>query len=228
MHKYTAIIGAAALAWSTLSTAQVATIDVNSLPQLIQMQQSVLQLKNQLDQQLKQYEAMTGTSGFGGMGGNSAYDAAQKFPDSWDDVYGGSNPYKSKAEGVLDSLDQQTDGMDKTEAMKYTRQRVRVNNAQDRVVMQKVYDDQKAEMRTLEKLQKEIKQAQTQKQIEDLQARVNISQGTINAQQMRMQNMASLQDAQQRMYTDQQRRAFMRKMVGDDVTSEPTSPSITE
>lgn len=212
-----ALVSAAFLAGG--AQAQIATVDLQSIMQLKQQYET---MQSQLEKQMKQLDAVTGTSGMGAIGGNSAFDAAQKFPEQWDQVYGTNNAYESNAEQTLGQLDQQTDGMGIAEAQEYTRERVRLKNAHDRAVMQKIYDDNMEEMDNLSELQQEIETAQTQKEIEDLQARINVSQGTINAQQMRMQNMVSLQDAQQRMYEDQRRRAFMRKMVGDENDQSPS------
>lgn len=227
MLKHTIAIATLAIGLGTMGSAQaqIATLDVNSIAQLQQLKQQYESMQNQLKNQIGQLEAMTGTTGMGSVGGNSAYDAAQKFPEQWGDVYGSGNAYDNTAQQTLDQLDSQTDNMSISEAQEYNRERSRLKNAHDRAVMQKVYDDNQAELANLNDLQQEIKTATTQKEIEDLQARINISQGTIGAQQMRLQNVVALQDAQGRMYDDQKRRAVMRKIQGKDGSVK--SPSLS-
>ncbi|WP_448128196.1 type IV secretion system protein [Salinicola sp. NYA28a] len=205
--------------------AQIATLDMNSMAQLTQLEDSVKQLQQQYQKQIEQLDAITGTSGMGSIGGNSAYDAAQKFPEQWDDVYGSSNAYSSNAEQTISSLDNEISNMTNDEAIEYTRQRSRTKSAHDRAVLQKIYDDNRQELENLSELQEEIKTATTQKEIEDLQARINVSQGTIDAQNMRLANMIGLQGSQSQMYEDQRRRAVMKGIVGDKDSMSSTNLS---
>lgn len=226
---FTASALAFSLAAASSANAQIITLSpdelASNMQQLAQLQQQWETLKDQLQEQQRQLEAMTGSAGYGNIFGNSARSYQEQFPEDWGDVYGSGNDYASDAEDMLRELDQITDGMSPQEAIEYTREQVREKNAHDSIVMQQVYNNQLAELEEIERLTDEIDRAVTQKEIEDLQARIQTAQGAIAAEQLKVQNMVALQDAQQRLYEDQRRRAFMNRVVGD--RDSVNSPSIT-
>lgn len=204
--------------------AQVAVFDASSLAHLATQ---ISKMKDQLEEQKRMYEALTGArsynhGNFGQYGDN--------LPEEWGDVYGdalgGDSAYQADAQSVLDALSSEVEGMNELEAVNHMNNRIREKNATDRVMMQRVYDNQQLELREMEELAQEIDSAQTQKDIQDLQARIQTSQGAIQANQVKLQNMAMLQEVQSRLLEDQREQAARNRLIGDGSEDSFRAPRI--
>jgi type IV secretion system protein VirB5 len=81
---------------------------------------------------------------------------------------------------------------------------------------EQAYDNQMRELNDMQTLTQQIGQATTQKQIEDLQARIQTAQGAIHGEQTKLQLMAMGQQAQQQLLQQQKAVAQKRYLLGDD------------
>ncbi len=213
-------IAAALASLPTVSTAQIPVTDVVSIAaRAEQMAMQLVQLKNQLGQMEQQYAALTGSSGAGSLLPNAIGQAANSFPQDWQNVYGdtlgGSSPYANSAGAMLSRMKQNIAGMTPSQAIDYAGQQREQEGAYNRAMTQKVYDDQMRNLSNLQDLTQQINSASSLKDTADLQARIGTAQGTIQAEQEKLQAMAMLQRAQSQLLETQENEANNRYMYGD-------------
>ena len=211
-------------ALATPAYAQVAVIDAGSIGHLLTQ---IEEMRNQLETQQRTLEALTGSRSYNhGNFGQYGDNLPEEWGDAYGDALGGDSVYQADAQSVLDALSNEVEGMNELEAVNHMNNRIREKNATDRVMMQRVYDNQQLELREMEELAQEIDSAETQKDIQDLQARIQTSQGAIQANQVKLQNMAMLQEVQSRLLEDQRDQAARNRLIGDGSEDSFRAPRI--
>ena len=208
MRNWMMAVGLSA-ALVTPAYAQVAVVDTGSIGHLLTQ---IEKMQEQIQTQQDTLEAITGTS---------SWDYG-----SFNDAMGGSSRYSGDAQSVLDALREEVEGMNELEAANHINERIQEKNAIDRVMMQQAYDNHQLELREMEELAQEIEEAETQKEIQDLQARIQTAQGAIQASHVKLQNMAMLQEVQNRLLEDQRDQAARNRLVGDGSEDSFQSPRI--
>ncbi|KAA0073144.1 type IV secretion system protein (plasmid) [Paraburkholderia sp. T12-10] len=231
LWKQTAI--AIALAASCAGAhAQIVVTDPTSLAQrAANFLQQIAQMKAQLDQARQQYDAMSGTIGsYSSMLPTSTSTLRNNLPQNWSSVYSdamnSTSSVSGSASSILSQFDSQIRGMGRGDALKFIDQKLHEKGAYDRAMTEQAYDNQMRELNDMQSLTQQIGQATTQKQIEDLQARIATAQGAIHGEQAKLQLMAMGQQAQEQLLRQQQAIAQKRYLLGDDSESN-TAPNLT-
>lgn len=223
MRNWMMAVGLSA-ALVTPAYAQVAVVDAGSIGHLLTQ---IEKMKEQIQTQQDTLEAITGTNSWD-YGSFNEY--SENLPEEWGEVYndamGGSSRYSGDAQSVLDALREEVEGMNELEAANHINERIQEKNAIDRVMMQQAYDNHQLELREMEELAQEIEEAETQKEIQDLQARIQTAQGAIQASHVKLQNMAMLQEVQNRLLDDQRDQAARNRLVGDGSEDSFKAPRI--
>ncbi|SEF11275.1 type IV secretion system protein VirB5 [Burkholderia sp. WP9] len=212
--------------------AQIVVTDPTSLAQrAANFLQQIGQMKAQLDQARQQYEAMSGTIGsYSSMLPTSTSTLRNNLPQNWSAVYSdamnSTSSVSGSASSILSQFDNQIRGMGRGDALKFIDEKLHEKGAYDRAMTEQAYDNQMRELNDMQSLTQQIGQATTQKQIEDLQARIGTAQGAIHGEQTKLQLMAMGQQAQERLLRQQQAIAQKRYLLGDDSETN-TAPNLT-
>lgn len=180
------------------------------------------QLKNQLQQQQMMVQSMTGMGSYGGMAPQSLAALRAVLPDDWGNVYddamSSGSQFSGSATNIMQSFDGQTAGMSKLEALNYSMQQMRYKGAYDRAMTQNVYNNHMQELTDLQTLTGQIDETQTEKEAADLQNRIQAQDVAIRSEGARLQMMKMMQDAQSKLYEQQQDQAMDEYFVGDTST----------
>lgn len=217
-----AVIVIALAAFCAGAHAQIVVTDPTSLAQrATNFLQQIAQMKAQLDQARQQYEAMSGTIGsYQNMLPTSTSTLRNNLPHNWSQVYSdamnSTSSVSGSASSILSQFDNQIRGMGRGDALKFIDQKLHEKGAYDRAMTEQAYDNQMRELNDMQSLTQQIGQATTQKQIQDLQARIQTAQGAIHGEQAKLQLMAMGQQAQEQILRQQQSIAQKRYLLGDD------------
>ncbi|EPN9162943.1 type IV secretion system protein [Escherichia coli] len=232
------VIGAAvalSLSMAPFVQAQLITNDPVNLAQnqlqVTHMLEQLQEMKNQLDQAKQQYAALTGSSGLGGLLNGDVSSITGNLPSDWSQVYSdamnSNSSITGSAQSMLKNFESQIDGMNRSEAMSFVKQKMAEKGAYDRVMAQKAYDNQMAELNNIQSLTNQIDSTTSMKQISDLQARIQTAQGAIQGEQTKLQLMSMLQQSQDKMLQQQKQYAQKRYVIGAD-SDDISMPKITE
>lgn len=212
---------AAQAQWIVEDPAQVAQGVVSAA----NMVQQLTQLKAQLEQQKRMYESLSGSGNYGAMLSNGAQTIQNNLPEDWTTVYNdamGSSSMSGEATSMQGAFDSKINNMSRADALAYANKQLREKGAYDRVMAQKAYNNQMRELEDIQTLTASIDTTTSQKEISDLQARIQTAQGTIQGEQAKLQLMAMLQKSQDKMLEQQKELAVRRYSIGteqDDDTS---------
>ena len=200
-----------------------------ALEQVTLMTQQIEQLKSQL---LKQTLAsLTGSSGIGNLLNGDISTLKGNLPSDWTQVYSdamnSSSGITSSAQSMLKEFQSQIDGMNRSEAMSFIKQKLAEKGAYDRVMAQNAYNNEMAELNNIQELTNQIDSTTDMKQIADLQARIQTAQGAIQGEQTKLQLMAMLQTSQDKILQEQKQYAQKRFVLGAD-GEDLSMPNVTE
>ena len=193
------------------------------------MIQQLAQLKAQLEQQKQMYESLSGASGFGSLLNNSAQTLQNNLPSDWDKVYNdamGSSSNTGQATAMQETYDAKINSMSRSDALVYANKQLREKGAYDRVMAQKAYNNQMQEIQDIQTLTNQIDNTTSQKEISDLQARIQTAQGTVQGEQTKLQLMAMLQQSQDKILQQQHELAVRRYSIGTE-NDDNSAPEIT-
>lgn len=193
------------------------------------MIQQLAQLKAQLEQQKQMYESLSGASGFGSLLNNSAQTLQNNLPSDWDKVYNdamGSSSNTGQATAMQETYDAKINSMSRSDALVYANKQLREKGAYDRVMAQKAYNNQMQEIQDIQTLTNQIDNTTSQKEISDLQARIQTAQGTVQGEQTKLQLMAMLQQSQDKILQQQHELAVRRYSIGTE-NDDNSAPDIT-
>lgn len=186
--------------------AQFATIDVAAIAQMVEQ---VAALEEQLRQQQDMVRNMT--EGLTGLGDEFFRGLNSSMPDSWEDVLDAGQ----RGRPVLEDRERELSDMPPREASRVIRERQREQQAAQLAMLQEVYDKNQRQLDEMRQLSARIETADTQRQVQDLQARIQASQGAVEANNMRLNNMTMLRQAEQDLLEEESYEAFHRRATGD-------------
>jgi type IV secretion system protein VirB5 len=198
---------------------------------ITQAAQQIVQLKLEVQQLKQQYDAVTGSVGnYGGVLPTSLASLRNNLPGNWTQVYSdamnSNSSISGSASSILSQFDGQIRGMGRGDALRFIDQQLHSKGAYDRAMTQRAYDNQMQELNDMQSLTQQIGQATTEKQILDLQARIQTAQGAIHGEQAKLALMAMGQQNQEQLLRQQQAVAQKRYLIGDDSETN-TAPNIT-
>jgi type IV secretion system protein VirB5 len=204
----------------------VTTCPTCDITVITQAAQQIVQLKAEVQQLRQQYDAVTGSVGdYQSMLPTSLASLRNNLPDNWNQVYSDAMNSNSSISGsagsILSQFDGQIRGMGRVEAVQFIAEKLREKGAYDRAMTERAYDNQMRELNDMQALTSQIGSATTEKQILDLQARIQTAQGAIHGEQAKLALMAMGQRSQQQLLEQQQNLARKRYLYGDD--NEPNS-----
>ncbi|HHG5524310.1 type IV secretion system protein [Pseudomonas aeruginosa] len=218
-----------------VSQAQVVVEDpgvlAQALAQVENMVQQLAQLKAQLETQKAMYESMTGARGFGSVLPDSTGILQQNLPQDWRKIYSDAMNSSSSITGsvrdMVGRFDSEIQGMGRIEALEFVNQRIKEKGAYDRVMAERAYNNQMRELQDIQALTAQIDTTTTQKEIADLQARIQTAGGAIQGEQAKLQLMAMLQQAQDKVLEQQKETAVRRYVIGEP-GEEFHTPNLTD
>ncbi|KLB47830.1 type IV secretion system protein, partial [Xanthomonas euvesicatoria] len=120
------------------------------------------------------------------------------------------------AQQLLGQFDSQISNMGRGDALTFIRKQMREKGAYDRVMAESAYNNQMRELQDIEALTRQIDRTTSMKQIADLQARIQTSQGAIQGEQAKLHLMSMLQQSQDRILQSQQEKAVRRYTIGEE------------
>lgn len=201
---------AVCLAVSAPVNAQIATIDVKAIAE---MGQQLTALDNQLTEQRNMVKNMT--DGLTGLGDEFFRDLNNSMPDNWEDVISPSGRYGQSGRDILDNREREYGDMAPNEASEHIREREKEQQAAQLAMLQEVYENNQRQMQEMQQLSGRIETAQTQREVQDLQARIQASQGAVEANNMRLNNMTMLRQSEADLLERESYDAFHRRATGD-------------
>lgn len=210
------------------SSAQVIVSDPGSLAQLLTQ---VTTMKNQLVQQKQEYDALTGSTGIGNLLSGDTSLLKSNLPSNWTTVYSdalnsGSSSYNARSTEIVNTIKSKIDGMGRGDALDYANSANESKGATDRAMGEQAYNNEMAELNNIQALTNQIDSTTTPKEIADLQARIQTAQGSIQGEQAKLNLMASLQAAQDKVLQQQQTEAVRRYTIGTS-SDDNTTPNLT-
>ena len=151
----------------------------NFIKQLAEMGNQLTELKNQYEQQVKQFKSMTGSRGLGNILKDTVKD---QVPSEWGAIY--SSIKNTDYNSVINSKSYDTNSSN----------RALVQNYQD---MQKVFDSMESQLKNLTDLMNQINSTQDMKAAADLQNRIAVERGKIANNQTKLDMFDRLYQRQQ-------------------------------
>ncbi|WP_427047285.1 type IV secretion system protein [Halomonas casei] len=205
------IAAAAYFAISGTAHAQIATIDVEAI---MNMGKQLESMKNQLEQQQKMVRNMT--EGLTDLGDEFFRETVNSMPENWEDALGSSGSYGSAGRQILAEREEERSNMDPADAPRQLNERLREQEATHLAMLQDVYENNSHQLQEMQQLASHIETADTQREVNDLQARIQTSQGAIEANNMRLQNLDMLNQAETTVLDQQRREAFTDRAIRSD------------
>lgn len=223
---------AAGFAFGSSAHAGIPVIDGANLAQSIQqvlawaqqyqqMAEQIQQAQQQLQQLETTYQSMTGSRGLGSLLNNPGL--PQYLPDEWKTVYqSASGGGYSGISGALSQIlaDEQLVGS-VAAIEQQIMQRSREAAATDKAIGLRAYDGAKARLTQIEVLMGQINGTSDPKAIAELQARIQAEQAAINNEATKLQMIAMLQQAEQRLI-DEQRTQLNRRILSSSNSGFPS------
>lgn len=200
--------------------AQVVVTDPRLLSEQIkEWADHIANLKQQLDQQIAQVQAMTGSRGMQGLIPSGFDELMSNLPEDWKHVYSdgmnSASNYASAAQSLQNAFQNQVGNMDRMEALNFVRQQRMQKGFYDRAMVERVYNNAMLEMSQLMELNNQIDSTKDVKAATDLQNRIQTQIGAIKAESEKLQLMLMLQQSQDKILEAQQRYAQHQALWGN-------------
>jgi len=230
-----AVVLALAAGLPLAAQAQVVVTDplgqVQWVQQVATLGQQLTTLKSQLQTQEAQYRSLTGSTGIGSLLPSDASMLRTNLPSNWSQVYGdvlngGGSGYNARTTQIVNAIKSKIDGMGRGDALDYANSQVEAKGATDRAMGEQAYNNEMAELNNIQSLTSQIDATSTPKEIADLQARISTARGAIEAEQTKLNLMASLQQSQDKILQQQQIEAARRYGIGT-ASDDNTAPNLT-
>jgi type IV secretion system protein VirB5 len=199
-------------AWAQIPVTDVANITQDAMNQAANIAQyiaQVEQLKMQVQQQMKQYQALTGSRNLGDIFNDPKY--RQYLPADWQQVYdkvktGGYAGLTGSAQSIYE----QNHIYDACTAIQVSDQRSvceqqATKPAIDQGMAMDAYDTATSRLDQIEQLSKHINATDDPKAIAELQGRIATEQAAINNEQTKLQLYQMVADAQDKIQEQRQR-----------------------
>jgi len=187
--------------------------------------EQIQQLKYQLEQAREQYNALTGVRGFGDLFNNPLL--RDYLPEEWTGLYDAvQNGDIAGISGRVDELIAATqEGSLEEIAADVETRRARLG-AVNRAVGEAGFDAAIQRTEQIQNLIEEISNTQDPKGVAELQARIAGEQAAVANEMAKLQLVAMLQQAEERMIDARARETFKRHMTGSNAV--PPPPPIEE
>ena len=186
----------------------------NFLQEMAEMGKQLTELKAQLDQAKKQYQALTGSRNLGDIMNNPAIRSA--LPADWQKVYdnvqrGGYKGLDGTAAAIADAAGLMNRCKRLTnEQSKQSCESQAGQSAQVKSDLKKAFDAAELRLKQIEGLMGQINSATDPKAIADLQARIQSEQAKIQNEQTRIQMYKMMQEENQKILAQQRAEARVR------------------
>ena len=186
----------------------------NFFQEMAEMGKQLTEMKAQLDQAKKQYQALTGSRNLGDIMNNPAIRSA--LPADWQKVYdniqrGGYKGLDGTAAAIADAAGLMNRCKRLTnEQSKQSCESQAVQSAQVKSDLKKAFDAAELRLKQIEGLMGQINSATDPKAIADLQARIQSEQAKIQNEQTRIQMYKMMQEENQKILAQQRSEARVR------------------
>lgn len=195
MNRWSQTMAGLVLCVSTLTTAHasgIPTVDAATIAQLQQQYETALQqlgtLQSQLENAKSQLKAMTESSGYGDVVGDSTQrdQFRQALPSQSGDLLdrSGSSSLNADVKAAQDEVLAPVDF--EHDRAQLSRDALNIE-ATSKAMSQRAYDSMTERLANIDALQDKINQTTNPKEIAELQARIQIEQANISAEQTRIQ-----------------------------------------
>lgn len=192
----------------------------NAVKQLIEMANQLNNMKAQLQQQITEYKALTGSRNFGAILNNPELRSA--LPSDWQQVY--DNIQKGGYKGLDGTAQAIADAAKLTEKCQYLKngeskkacEAQAVQAAQTKSHIGKALEAAQKRLNQIEGLMTQINRTQDPKAIAELQARIGIEQAMIQNESTRLQMYKMMSEANEKMLAEQRknsRRSAMSEYI---------------
>lgn len=192
----------------------------NALKQLVEMTNQLNNMKAQLQQQITEYKALTGSRNFGAILNNPELRSA--LPSDWQQVY--DNIQKGGYKGLDGTAQAIADAAKLTEKCQYLKsgdskracEAQAVQAAQTKSHIGKALEAAQKRLNQIEGLMNQINRTQDPKAIAELQARIGIEQAMIQNESTRLQMYKMMAEANEKMLVEQRknsRRSAMSEYI---------------
>ena len=179
----------------------------NAVKQLIEMANQLNNMKAQLQQQITEYKALTGSRNFGAILNNPELRSA--LPSDWQQVY--DNIQKGGYKGLDGTAQAIADAAKLTEKCQYLKngdskkacEAQAVQAAQTKSHIGKALETAQKRLNQIEGLMNQINRTQAPKAIAELQARIGIEQAMIQNESTRLQMYKMMSEANEKMLAEQ-------------------------
>ena len=166
----------------------------NAIQQYTQMVEQLTQLKAQLEQAKQQYESLTGSRGLGAI---LPEDYTSAIPRNWQETLAameGGGSIGSLAQSIADRASQLDDEhfIDVLDDIKASLRTSLENDASAQALNAQAYDNSGDRFQRLRSLMGEINSAQDMKAISDLQARLQVENGMLMNELIKLQSMNAM------------------------------------
>lgn len=200
-------VAGAALAWAVLSsTGHAQGIPVFDAQNVAQAIATVLQLQQEVQQEIRMYQSIVGTRGFGALLSNPV--VANSLPSNWQSVYTavqnggyagltGSAQALRSASAIYNCQDQA--GIDQQVC-----QRALNKPFQDKAFSQQAYQTELQELNQIRSLMQQIDITQDPKGVAELQARIQTETTAVGNEMTKLQLFRMLAETEDRLVAEQQ------------------------
>ena len=174
------------------------------------MAEQIQQAQQQLQQLESTYQSMTGSRGLGSLLANPGL--PQYLPDDWKEIYNtAAGGGYAGISGTLSQIltDEQLSGTIADREQRFM-QRSREAAATDKATGLRAYDGAKARLTQIQSLMGQINGTSDPKAIAELQARIQAEQAAIDNEATKLQMVAMLQQAEQRLIAGQRQDTNLR------------------
>ncbi len=187
-----------AVSTSTAYASGIPVIDAanlaNAIQQYTQMVEQLKQLEAQLSQAKQQYESLTGSRGLGGI---LSENYIQAVPRNWQETLAtmdGAGSISNLAKSIADQASQLDDEHfnDVLEDVTASLRANLENDASAQALNAQVYDNSGNRFERLKNLMDQINSAQDMKAISDLQARLQVENGMLTNELIKLQSMNAM------------------------------------
>ena len=210
-----------------ISSSVRAEVIVNDPTAITKMLTQIENLKNQLAVQKQTFESLAHTTDLGSLLNDQTSELAGNLPSNWESVYNDALNSTSSVTGTVSSMvdryNSAIDDMSPQDAITYVNKQLAQKGSADRAMAAKAYNNEMAELDSMQQLQEEIAKTQDMKSIADLQARIQTAQGAIQGEQAKLQLMSMLQSSQDKIYQEQMDRASANFNFGTTDSNKPAS-----
>jgi type IV secretion system protein VirB5 len=185
-----------------IDSANITQSITNSMKQIAEMGKQLTQLQNQYNQMVSQYQSMTQGRGLGNFENNKAF--KNYLPDDWKSSYdrinsGGYTGLTSSGQSVRNSNQKYDICKNMTSDIKKVCERQAALAYQQRANGADAYEKARARLDQIEKLMKKAGETKDQKEILELNARIQAEQAMINNESVKLQMYAMIADGEKQL-----------------------------